>query len=208
MNILICDDHKIVRHGLKQILQQFDEVNSIKEAKEGDEVLSILQDEDFDILLLDISLPGISGIETLRKVKEKWPSLHVLMLSMHNQIQYTKIAFTYGASGYLSKDSASEELVIAIKEIMEGKKYIEKALAESIAVSQGDDSDPMDHRKLSYREMEILLKLACGMSLHEIGNELSISFKTVSTYKTRIFKKLNFDTNNDLTRYCITNNLA
>jgi DNA-binding NarL/FixJ family response regulator len=208
MKILICDDHKIVRHGLNQILQQLDGVTLIKEAKEGDEVLNILKNEEFDILLLDISLPGISGLETLRKVKEKWPMLRVLMLSMYTQEQYTKRAFAYGASGYLTKDSAPEELIMAIKKIMAGKKYIDRTIAENIAVHQDNESTGIDHGKLSYREMEILLKLAAGMSLHEIGSELSISFKTVSTYKTRIFQKMNFDSNNDLIRYCIDNHLA
>lgn len=208
MKILICDDHKIVRHGLRQILQQLEEITKISEAKEGHEVLTILNDEDFDILLLDISLPGISGLETLRQVKEKHPSMRVLMLSMYTQEQYTKRAFAYGASGYLTKDSAADELLMAVKKIMAGGRYIDRTIAENIAVHQDKASGRIDHGILSYREMEILVKLAGGMSLHEIGAELYISFKTVSTYKTRIFKKMNFDSNNDLTRYCIDNHLA
>ena len=208
MKILICDDHRIVRHGLKQILQQLEGVSSVKEATDGEEALLILKNEVFDILLLDISLPGISGLETLKKVKEKWPSLHVMMLSMYTQEQYTKRAFAYGASGYLSKDSAPEELILAVKKIMTGKKYIDQAIAESMIIHPEIPVDCINHGKLSFREMEILVKLSRGMSLHEIGNELSISFKTVSTYKTRIFKKMNFDSNNDLTRYCIDNHLA
>jgi len=208
MKILICDDHKIVRHGLRQILQQLEGVTKISEAKDGHEVLTIFQDDDFDILLLDISLPGISGLETLRQVKEKKASMRVLMLSMYTQEQYTKRAFAYGASGYLTKDSAADELLMAVKQIMAGGKYIDRTIAENIAVHQNIDSGRIDHGILSYREMEILVKLASGMSLHEIGDEIFISFKTVSTYKTRIFKKMNFDSNNDLTRYCIDNHLA
>ena len=208
MRILICDDHKIVREGLKQILQQLDGLTSISEAKDGNEVLALIKNEEFDILLLDISLPGMSGLEILRKVKEIKPSLQVLMLSMFTQEQYAKRAFTYGASGYLTKDSASDELLIAVKKVSEGRRYIDQAIAENIVIHQKENAGPTDHHILSYRENEIMIKLAGGMSIQEIGNELFISFKTVSTYKTRIFKKLNFNTNNDLTRYCIDHHLA
>jgi two-component system invasion response regulator UvrY len=207
MKILICDDHKIVRDGLSQILQQLEGLTLICEAADGNEAIILLKNEVFDIVLLDISLPGRSGLEILRSVKEKWPSTNVLMLSMHPQEQYAMRALKLGASGYLTKDTASEELLIAVKKVSEGEKYISHSLAESIALHMDRDSSKQKHEMLSYREFEIMIKLADGKSLSEIGNELCISDKTVSTYRSRIMDKMGFSKNTELTRYCLENNL-
>jgi len=207
MRILICDDHKIVREGLKQILSQMIEVSLIGEAGNGNEALSLLKTEAFNIVLLDVSLPDRNGLEVLQIVKEKWPSTNVLMLSMHPQEQYAIRALTLGASGYLTKDTASEELMLAVKNVSEGRKYISQSLAEDLAQHLGKDHIRPKHEFLSSREFEIMIRLVNGMSLLEIGNELFISAKTVSTYRSRIMQKMEFTKNTELTRYCIENKL-
>ena len=166
-----------------------------------------MKNDVFIIILLDISLPGKSGLEVLQSVKEKWPSTNVLMLSMHPQEQYAIRALNLGASGYLTKDTASEELLMAVKKVSEGGKYISHSLAESLAVHLDKDAIRQSHELLSCREFEIMIKLANGKSLHEIGNELCISYKTVSTYRSRIMEKMVLSKNTELTRYCIENNL-
>lgn len=203
MKILICDDHKIVRDGLRKILMQLHDVSLICEAGSGGEVLDKLNEDDFTIVLLDISLPDRNGLEVLQSVKTKWPSTNVLMLSMHPQQQYAKRALALGASGYLTKDTASEELLIAVERVSRGGKYISQALAENLAVHLAKDDKKQDHEILSSREFEIMIKLANGKSLREIADELFISNKTVSTYRSRIMEKMDFHKNTELTRYCI-----
>ncbi len=207
MNILICDDHKIVRDGLRQILKQFNGVELIGEAGDGNEALSQLSNGNFDFVLLDISLPGRSGLEVLQLIKAKWPLINVLMLSMYPQEQYAIRAIKLGASGYLSKDSASAELLEAVKKVSAGGKYISHALAENLAFNLASDKYQQKHDILSVREFEILIKLANGMSLQEIGNELFISSKTVSTYRSRIMEKMDLTRNTELARYCLENKL-
>ena len=207
MKILICDDHKIVRDGLVQILKQMLGVSLIKEAGTGAEALAILEETVFDIVLLDITLPGISGLEVLKSIKERWPESNVLMLSMLTQEQYVIRALKYGASGYLSKDTASEELLLAVQKVSAGGKYISPNLAENIALNFDKETTKLSHELLSPREFEIFIKLANGMGLSEIGNELFISNKTVSTYRTRIMEKMNLAKNTDLAKYCIEHDL-
>jgi len=207
MKILICDDHKIVREGLRQILQQLSELTYIGEARDGKEALSLLKEDVYDVLLLDISLPDQNGLEVLTSVKSKWPSVNVLMLSMLPQEQYAIRALKLGASGYLTKDTAAEELIQAIKKVSEGGKYISQSLAENIALHLDDDVLHQKHEILSNREFEIMIKIANGKSLQEIGDELFISVKTVSTYRCRIMEKMGLRKNTDLTRYCMENKL-
>lgn len=207
MKILICDDHKIVRDGLVQILKQMLGVSLIKEASNGAEALAILEETVFDIVLLDITLPGASGLEVLKSIKERWPSSNVLMLSMLTQEQYVIRALKYGASGYLSKDTASEELLMAVQKVSAGGKYISPVLAENIALNFDRETSKLSHELLSPREFEILIKLANGMGLSEIGQELFISNKTVSTYRSRIMEKMNFSKNTELAKYCIEHEL-
>jgi DNA-binding NarL/FixJ family response regulator len=207
MKVLICDDHKIVRDGLRQILQQLQGVTLIGEAGDGNEALNLLKNDIFDILLLDISLPDKSGLEVLQLVKEKWPSVNVLMLSMLPQEQYAIRALKLKASGYLTKNTASEELLIAVKKVSEGGKYISQSLAESLAINLDKDDYRQKHDILSTREFEIMIKIANGKSLQEIGNELFISVKTVSTYRSRIMEKMELNRNTELARYCLENKL-
>jgi two-component system, NarL family, invasion response regulator UvrY len=207
MKVLICDDHQIVREGLRQILLQLHGVTEISEAGDATEALDLLKHEAFDILLLDISLPDKSGLEVLQIVKEKWPSVNVLMLSMLPQEQYAIRALKLKASGYLTKNTAAEELLLAVKKVSEGGKYISHSLAESLAINLDKDSYNQKHDILSGREFEIMIKLADGKSLQEIGNELFISVKTVSTYRSRIMEKMELNRNTELTRYCLENKL-
>lgn len=207
MKILICDDHKIVRDGLKQILQQLDEVAYVGEAKDGNEALSMLKEEVFKVVLLDISLPDHNGLEVLQTIKAKWPLTNVLMLSMHPQEQYAIRALKLGASGYLTKDTASEELILAIKKVSSGGKYISQSLAENLALRLDEDKPGHKHESLSNREFDIMIKLANGKALQEIGDELFISVKTVSTYRCRIMYKMELKKNTELTRYCMENSL-
>ena len=207
MKILICDDHKIVREGLRQILQQLEDVTLIEEASNGNEIVNVLKTDTFDVVLLDISLPDKSGLEILQMVKTKYPSTNVLMLSMLPQEQYAMRALKLGASGYLTKDTASDELLKAVNKVSAGGKYISQALAENIASHFEKDSVKQKHDILSDREFEIMLKLSNGKSLQEIGNELFISVKTVSTYRSRIMEKMELSKNTELTRYCMGKNL-
>ena len=207
MNVLICDDHKIVRDGLKQILAQHENIRFIDEAATGDEVIEMFDKKTYDLLLLDISLPDQSGLDVLQVIKKKWTATYVLMLSMHPQEQYAIRALSYGASGYLTKDAAAEELLLAVKKIAKNGKYISQSLADCLALSLNNDSNQALHEKLSEREFEIMMRIANGKSLIEIGNELFISNKTVSTYRSRIMEKMKLKKNTDLTRYCIENHL-
>lgn len=207
MKILICDDHKIVREGLRQILGRLSEITLIDEAGNGHEAIDLLKKVDYDILLLDISLPDKNGLEVLQAVKERWPAINVLMLSMMPQEQYAIRALKMGASGYLTKDTASEELLLAVKKVSEGGKYISSSLAEGLALNLEKENYAMKHNILSGREFEILIKIANGKSLQEIGDELFISVKTVSTYRSRIMEKMELSRNTELTRYCIENKL-
>ena len=208
MNILICDDHKIVRDGLRQILLQMDEVVVVTEAADGNEALELFNQAVYDITILDISLPDRSGLETLQMIKTKWPAANVLMLSMHPQEQYALRALKLGASGYLTKDTASEELLLAVKKISAGGKYISQSLAENLTFHLDKENQRQKHETLSVREFEIMIKIAIGKSLTETGNELCISDKTVSTYRRRIMEKMGLNKNVELTKYCIENNLA
>ena len=208
MKILICDDHKIFRIGIKYLLQQLPGVELIEEAGDGNEAIAILKCGDFDIVVLDISLPGISGLEVLQQIKTEWKRINVLMLSMYPQEQYAIRALKLGASGYLTKETASEELLIAVKKIAKGGKYISLSLAENLALYLDNEISEQKHDILSKREFDIMLKIANGKSLQEIGDELFISNKTVSTYRARLMKKIELSKNAELTKYALANKLV
>ena len=207
MKILICDDHKIVREGLRQILQQLPGLTIIEEAANSDEAFELLKKDDFDIVLLDISLPGLNGIDVLQTVKEKWPSTNVLMLSMHLPEVYALRTIKLGASGYLTKDTATEELLTAVKKISKGENYISAPVEKILLQELTNDKPRKKHEFLSQREFEIMIRLAFGKSLVDIGDELSISHKTVGTYRTRILEKMLLTKNIELSWYCMENGL-
>lgn len=207
MNILIADDHTIVREGIKQILRNLPEVQQIDEASNGNDAFGMITKNKYDLLILDISMPGLTGLEILQKMKDKNIKSRVLMLSLHPQEQYAVRTFKLGASGYLSKDSAYEELTAAIRRIAEGGKYISSVLAERLVFHDFDINEQMQHECLSEREFQVMLMLAKGKSVKEISREIFISDKTVSTYRARILEKMDLKKNADLTLYAIKNNL-
>jgi len=207
MKILIADDHAIVREGIKQIVKSLPEVTLIDEAWEGYQALEKIKSGDYDLVILDISMPGLSGLDILQNMKNRNLQTNVLILSIYSQEQYAIRAFKLGASGYLSKNSAYEELAIAIKKISAGGKYISSAIAEKMLFNDPENPDMMPHGTLSEREFQIMLMLARGKSVTEIANDIFISDKTVSTYRTRIMEKMGLKKNADLTLYAIKNNL-
>jgi two-component system, NarL family, invasion response regulator UvrY len=205
IKILIADDHAIVREGLKQILAEEPDMKVTGEAGNADELFELLKKDVWNAVVLDINMPGKSGLEALKDLKKEYPDLPVLILSMYGEEQYGVRALKAGASGYLKKASATNEFVSAIRTIVKGKKYISPSLAENLVES----IVPGNHRssKLSDREYEILRKIALSTSAEDIANELCISVHTVYSYRNRIFEKLNLKTNVELTQYAIQNKL-
>ncbi len=206
MNILIADDHAVVREGLKQILTSVSGVIEIDGVADGNELMEKIKEKDYDVVVLDISMPGKSGLEVLKELKIVKPKLPVLMLSIYPEGQYAVRVLKAGASGYLTKDSASEELVNAVEKIYLGQKYITPSLAEKLADFSWE-GDKLPHEKLSDREFEVFKMFAAGKTVKEIAENLFISVKTVSTYKVRIFEKMNFESRADITSYAIKNKL-
>ncbi len=208
LRILIADDHTVVRKGLRQILlEEFPTAEITETADAAALFLKVLR-EDWDVVITDISMPDKSGLEVLQQIRRDQPRLPVLILSAHSEDQYAIRALKAGASGYLCKDSASDELVIAIRRILMGKKYITSSLAEKLAFHlDQDDSDRPAHETLSDREFEVMKFLASGKVVSEIASQLCLSVTTISTYRARILTKMNMKTNYDLTRYAMENNL-
>ena len=207
MKILIADDHSVVREGLKQYIKTLDEVKLIDEADNGIEAWTKIRDRCYDLVILDVSMPGMSGLDVLQKMKERNLKTPVLILSVHPQEQFAIRAFKMGASGYLSKDTAFEELILAIKKVSSGGRYVASAFAENLAFSEYDSNIPTLHEKLSKREFQVMVLLAKGISVTEISKEIFISNNTVSTYRTRILEKMGMKKNAELTLYAIKNNL-
>jgi two-component system invasion response regulator UvrY len=207
MKILIADDHAIVREGVKQIVKSLPEVTLIDEAWEGYQALEKIKAEEYDLVILDISMPGLSGLDILQNLKHRNLKTNVLILSLYPQEQYAIRAFKLGASGYLSKNSAFEELTEAIKKISAGGKYISSSIAEKLLFDDPVKALQNPHEALSEREFQIMLMLARGKSVTEIAKDIFISDKTVSTYRARIMEKMGLKKNADLTLYAIKNNL-
>jgi len=208
IKILIADDHAIVREGLKQILQETPDIVVSEEARNGEEVMAKAGAKDFDLVLLDISLPGRSGLDILKQLKCQKPELPVLILSMHPEEQYAVRSLRAGASGYLTKESAPSELIEAIKRVAQGKKYITSSLAEKLAFEVGANFEKPIHEALSDREYQVLCMLASGRTVNEIAKALSLSIKTISTHRSRILKKMGMKNNAQLIHYAIRHNLV
>lgn len=209
IRLLIADDHAIVRDGLKQILAEVPDVQVVDEAADGHEVLRKIRENRYDVLLTDMSMPGKSGLELIKQVKLEAPKLSILVLSMHREEQYAVRAFRVGASGYLSKESASTLLVTAIRKVASGGVYVSPSVAEGLARNVGaKDNEGAPHDALSDREFQVLQLIAAGSSLSDIAKQLSLSIKTVSTHKTHILQKLHLNSGADLIRYAIKHGLA
>jgi two-component system, NarL family, invasion response regulator UvrY len=207
IKILVVDDHAVVREGIKQILAGQADMVVEDEAGSGTETFSKVMKQNFDLLLLDISMPGRNGIEVLEEIKSLRPKLPVLILSMHPEEQYAVRMLRAGAAGYLTKASAPQELISAIRKVSRGVKYITISLAEKLAFDLDAGADKPLHEKLSNREYQVMLMLASGTSVSEVAEELCLSVKTVSTYRTRIMEKMGMKKNAELTLYAVNNNL-
>lgn len=207
IKILIADDHAIVREGLKQIVAEESDLKVTGEASNAKEVIEMISQSNFDIAILDINMPGKSGLDLLKDLKIQFPNLPILILSMYAEELYGIRALKAGASGYLKKASAPDELVAAIKKIVSGGKYISQALAEKLADTVDFSHNKLPHETLSDREYEIMCKIATGESAEEISNNLSISVHTFYTYRNRILEKMKMKSNVELTQYVINNKL-
>lgn len=207
IKLMIADDHAIVREGLKQLFSLYSDISVVGEATNGSDVLVNLRTQTIDLLLLDMTMPGISGVELITRIRAQNPTLPILVLSMHNVVQIAKRALSNGASGYLTKDSDPEVLLAAIRKVAGGGRFIDPDLAEAMVFDNVKTEPAEPHELLSEREYQILRLLVGGKSVNDIADELSISNKTVSTHKTRLMQKLSVNNNAELVRYGLDNGL-
>jgi DNA-binding NarL/FixJ family response regulator len=205
--VLIADDHALVRSGLRQCLLDTGRFTTIEEAASGSEVLDALHASDFDLLILDINMPDRSGLDILKHVRSSHPDVKMLVLSGYPERQYAVNVLKAGASGYLSKDGSPDELLKAVGQVLSGRRYVSASLAELLAAELDSDHDQPLHAGLSEREFQIFCKLASGQSVSGIAGELSLSVKTVSTYRSRVLEKMCFKSNADITSYALRNGL-
>jgi DNA-binding NarL/FixJ family response regulator len=208
IRLVIADDHAIVREGLKRIVAEAQGLQVEAEAADGGEVMKLVREREFDLLVLDLSMPGRSGMELIKLVKAQRPKLRILVLSMHQETQYAVRAIKSGASGYLTKESAPGELVQAIRKIAAGGAYVSAEVAEQLALGAMPGSDKPPHSTLSDREFEVFRRLVAGSSVTEIAAALNLSVKTVSTHKANLMQKLGVSNQSDLVRYSIRHGLA
>ncbi|MCC6916187.1 MAG: response regulator transcription factor [Nitrosomonas sp.] len=208
IRVMITDDHAIVRQGLKQILSETGDISVTGEAENGFQAVRIVRQHAFDVMLLDISLPDRNGIEVLKQIRKEKPELAVLMLSMHNENEFAIRALKAGAAGYLNKQSAPAQLVTAIRQVASGQKYITPALAMELANAITTGTDQPLHASLSDREYQTLCLIAAGRGLTEISEEMCLSPKTVSVYRSRLLEKLKLTNNSELIRYALMHHLV
>lgn len=207
LRILIADDHSVVRKGLRQILLDEFPTAKIEEVPDAEELIKKVMSDKWDVVVSDLSMPGRSGLDALQQIKLSHPQLPVLILSIHPEEQYALRALKSGASGYLSKDTAPDELVKAVQKVLLGKKYISQSIAEKLADNFSSDTTLFPHERLSDREFDVMKLLANGKSVSEIAELLSLSVTTVSTYRARVMVKMNLKSNSDLTKYALENKL-
>lgn len=208
IRVLIADDHAIVRQGLRQILSDTPDLTVSGEAENGVQAVQMVRAGEWDVVLMDVSMPDRNGIDALKIIKKEFPRLPVLILSMYPEEQYAIRALKAGAAGYLTKQSAPELLVTAIRQVASGKKYVSPSLAEELANAIGDDSERPPHEKLSDREYQTLCMIASGKTPAEIAEALNLSVKTVSVYRARLLEKMNLRNNAELTHYGLKHGLA
>ncbi len=208
IKILIADDHAVVREGLKQIISETPDMRVTDEANNGQEVLNKVSEQHYDVVLLDITMPGPSGLDVLKQLKSKKPKLPVLMLSVHPEEQYAVRTLKAGASGYLTKGSATDELIAAIRKISTGKKYVSSSLAEKLAFDLDLDHEKPRHEILSDREYQVMSMIASGKTVKEIADELSLSVQTISTYRSRILEKMKMKNNAEIVYYAVKQGLV
>jgi DNA-binding NarL/FixJ family response regulator len=208
IRVLIADDHVVVRNGLKQLFGIMGEVTVAGEATNGEEVLAALRIGQFDLILLDLTMPGLSSINLIQRIRMQHPKLPILVLSMHNELQIAKRVLKAGATGYITKGSEQDTLIAAIRKVAAGKRFIDPAIAEQMMFEKPLQGIDAPHDRLSERELCILKAFAKGLSINKISEELFISNKTVSTHKARLMQKLNIDNNSELVRYAADHGLV
>jgi DNA-binding NarL/FixJ family response regulator len=208
MKVLIADDHAVVRRGLRQILEAEPDLEVAGEATSGAEVMDALHMQRYDVAVLDITMPGRGGLEVLHEIRQEFPELRVLILSMHPEERYALRVLKAGAAGYLTKESAADELIIALRKVAAGGKYVSPTLAERLADEIGTEISKSPHERLSDREHQILCMIASGMTVTGIASELHLGTNTVSTYRARLLGKLKLANNAELTHYAIRNRLV
>jgi len=208
IRILVADDHAIVRRGLRQIVADESDMEVVGEAQTTQEILDLARQEEWDVIVLNISMPGRGGFEALKALKQTHSKRPVLVLSMYPEDQFAVRAFRAGAAGYMTKESAPEELVQAIRKVVRGGKYVSPSLAEKLAAELGEDTERPPHEALSEREYHVLCLLASGKTATQIAAEMSLSVKTISTYRVRLLEKMRMKTNAEVTRYAIEHRLV
>ena len=208
IRILIADDHAIVREGLKQIVAETSDMLVADEAGSGQEVIDKVGRNDYDVIVLDISMPGGNGVDVLKQIKSQRHKTSILILSMHSEEQYAVRVLKAGASGYLTKESAPNELIAAIRKVSGGGKYISASLAEKLAFNLEINSEQPRHENLSDREFQVMCMIASGKTVTDIAEELCLSVKTISTYRARVLEKMRMKNNSELTKYALQNQLV
>jgi two-component system invasion response regulator UvrY len=208
IGVFIADDHPVVRQGIRQIVAATDDIAVVDEATTGHETLQRLADSVCDLVLLDLSLPDIDGLDLLKQLKREHPQRPILILTMHSEDQFALRALKAGASGYLTKESAPAELVGAVRKVVAGGRYISQRLAESLAAHLGPDTGKAAHERLSDREYQVLRLIAAGRSTRDISAQLSLSAKTVSTYRARLLDKMGMKSSAELMAYAVRHHLA
>ncbi len=206
INIVIADDHALMRAGLKRIIKDESDMKVIGEAKNGDELQELLKSISADFIILDLTMPS-GGIELINTIKKKFHDIRILVLSMHPEERFAVKSFKAGASGYMTKESAPDQLVSAIRRIVAGGKYISGALAEQLAEDVNEDKSQLPHKELSDRELQIFIMIASGKKVSEIAKELTLSVHTINTYRSRILEKMNIKSNVQMTHYAMENGL-
>ena len=207
IKVLIADDHPVVRRGLKTILKEAPEIKAEDEASDGLEVMDRIRNEEYDVLLLDLSMPNMDGLETISRIKAEKPELAILVLSMNPEEVFGMRALKLGASGYLSKDSAPEQLITAVRRVASGKIFVSQTLGEMLALNVSKGSPQLPHEMLSDREYQIMIMISKGKPLKQIASELSLSVKTISTHRTHILQKLKLENNAQIVTYSLHNKL-
>ena len=208
IDVIIADDHPIVRAGLKQIMADDIDINIKAEAESGVDLLQQVRKTDFDVVVLDLTMPGMDGLDVLKQLKLEQPRLPVIILTIHPEAQYALRLLKAGAAGYLTKESAPDELIRAVRRVNNGGKYISTSLAEKIAFALDSDTNQMPHDALSDREYQVLCLIAAGNTVSQIADSLNLSVKTVSTYRARVLEKMQMASNAELTHYAIANQLV
>ena len=208
IKVLVADDHPVVREGLKQILAEAQDIEVAAEAEDGHKLLEKVREQGFDVVVMDITMPGLMGLDALKQLKSEHPQLPILILSIHPEEQYALRVLRAGAAGYLTKASAPDSLIGAIRKVYRGGNYVSPALAERLADELRGDITKMPHETLSDREYQVMCLIASGKTVTEIADQLALSVKTVSTYRSRILEKMRMKTNAELTHYAIEHKLV